>query len=190
MKFLRRRRADSPREEERETEDLAPVLFAPRPAPPVSAAPPSAPPVLPVAPTRPATIRTVTPARAKAPSYVAEAPPADTDTLVQLLPGRLEPLTDGVQQEIRFVKVSGITRFTFGRSPGPAHSHIQLRARTASRMHGYMVFDKGRWSIGNLSQTNSVLVNGARLEVEGSEKPLSDGDRIEFGELAFVFRER
>jgi pSer/pThr/pTyr-binding forkhead associated (FHA) protein len=179
MKFLRRRRADIPREEERENEDLAPVLFAPRPAPPVSAAPPSASPVLPVAPPRP-----------KTSSYVADPIPADQDVTVQLLPGRLEPLTEGVQQEIRFVKVAGITRFTFGRSPGPTHTHIQLRARTASRMHGYIIFENGRWRIGNLSQTNSVVVNGKRLEVEGSEKLLANGDRIEFGELAFVFHER
>jgi pSer/pThr/pTyr-binding forkhead associated (FHA) protein len=95
-----------------------------------------------------------------------------------------------VHQEIRFVKAAGITRFTFGRSPGPSHSHIQLCARTASRMHGYMVFENGRWRIGNLSQTNSVVVNGSRLENGGSEQLLVDGDRIEFGELAFVFRER
>jgi hypothetical protein len=173
MKFLRRRRADNSREEERESEDLAPVLFAPRPGPPAPIA------VVPPTPPRP-----------YAPSYIAEPIPAGPDETVQLLPGRLEPVTQGIQQEIRFIKVSGVNRFTFGRSPGPAYSHIQLKASTASRMHAYMVFDHGRWRIGNLSQTNSVVVSGTPLEVDGAEHILKEGDRIEFGELIFVFHER
>jgi hypothetical protein len=179
MKFLRRRRADIPREDERESEDLAPVLFAPRPAPLVNRGASGAVPIVPA-----------TPARPKAPSYVAEPVAAGLDETVQLLPGRLEPATDDVQQEIRFIKLAGVNRFTFGRSPGPAHSHIQLKARTASRMHAYMVFENGRWRIGNLSQTNSVIVSGIRLEADGAEQILKEGDRIELGELAFVFHER
>jgi pSer/pThr/pTyr-binding forkhead associated (FHA) protein len=179
MKFLRRRRADSPRDEERETEDLAPVLFAPRPNPAANGGSPAAIPVLPP-----------TPPRRQTPSYISEPISAGPDETVQLLPGRLEPMTEGIDQEIRFIKVSGVNRFTFGRSPGPAYSHIQLKARTASRMHAYMVFDHGRWRIGNLSQTNSVVVSGTHLEVDGAEHILKDGDRIEFGELAFVFHER
>lgn len=179
MKFLRRRRADIPREEERENEDLAPVLFAPRPGPAVNGGAPAAIPVLPPTPPRP-----------QAPSYIAEPISAGPDETVQLLPGRLEPVTETVHQEIRFIKVAGVSRFTFGRSPGPAYSHIQLKASTASRMHAYMVFQQGRWRIGNLSQTNSVVVSGTRLEVDGAEHMLNDGDRIEFGELAFIFHER
>ena len=49
--------------------------------------------------------------------------------------------------------------------------------------------EAGRWRIGNLSETNRVVVNGAPL-VEESGRLLEDGDRIEFGEVAFVFRER
>jgi hypothetical protein len=181
MKFLRRRRADIPREDERENEDLAPVLFAPRPAPAVNGNATAAIPVLPATPVRPP---------APVPSYIAQPIAAGADETVQLLPGRLQPLTEGVQQEIRFIKVAGVNRFTFGRSPGPAYSHIQLKARTASRMHAYMVFDHGRWRIGNLSQTNSVVVSGKLLEVDGAEHILEDGDRIEFGELVFIFHER
>jgi hypothetical protein len=119
----------------------------------------------------------------------AEVAPAHTDVdgTMQLLPGRLEPLNHDVHQEIRFVKMRGINRFTFGRSPGPPYEHVQLRAATASRMHAYMVFDDSRWRIGNLSETNRVVVNGAPLS---SDHVLQDGDRIEFGEIAFVFRER
>jgi pSer/pThr/pTyr-binding forkhead associated (FHA) protein len=134
--------------------------------------------------------RVTPPTPQKVPKYIADPTPPDPDETVQLLPGRLEPLTEGLEQEIRFVKIAGLTRFTFGRSPGPAHSHIQLRARTASRMHGYMMMQNGRWHIGNLSETNSVVVNGTRLAVGAAEQQLKDGDRIEFGEVAFVFHER
>lgn len=112
----------------------------------------------------------------------------DTDVTLQLLPGRLEPVERGMDQEIRFVRVPGVNRFTLGRNPGPAHSHIQLRAATASRMHAYMMFEDGHWRLGNMSQTNAVVVNGSPLN--GDPRQLVDGDRIEFGELTFVFREQ
>lgn len=114
---------------------------------------------------------------------------ADLDATLQLLPGRLEPVDGSVHQEIRFVRVPGINRFTLGRNPGPVHSHIQLKAVTASRMHAYMEFDGGRWHLGNMSRTNRAVVNGAPLNGD-APRPLEDGDRIEFGELTFVFRER
>ena len=118
------------------------------------------------------------------------SPPASVDEgPLQLLPGRLEPVNKNTHQEIRFVKVPGVTRVTFGRSPGPPYEHVQLRAATASRMHGYMAFEGGRWRIGNLSETNRVLVNGSPL-MEEAGRLLEDGDQIEFGEVAFVFRER
>lgn len=118
----------------------------------------------------------------------AERVPADPDATLQLLPGRLEPV-DGGTQEIRFVRVPGLSRFTLGRNAGPLHSHIQLRAATASRMHAYMEFEGGRWQLGNMSQTNAVVLNGKPLD-NGSPRVLADGDRIEFGELSFRFRER
>ena len=111
-----------------------------------------------------------------------------TDVTLQLLPGRLEPVDRGAEQEIRFVRVPGMNRFTLGRNPGPAHSHIQLRAVTASRMHAFMIFEAGRWQLGNMSETNAVVINGS--PVNGGPQLLEDGDRIEFGELTFVFRER
>jgi hypothetical protein len=109
------------------------------------------------------------------------------DETVQLLPGRLEPVPEGSGQEIRFVRQPGVTRFTFGRARGPGREHVQLRVASVSRMHAYMEFDGGRWRIGSLSQTNSVLVNGACV---GSEETcvLEDGDRIEMGEAVFSFR--
>jgi hypothetical protein len=117
-------------------------------------------------------------------------PPAPAaDVTLQLLPGRLEPVSGG-EEEIRFVRVPGSARFTFGRSPGPLHTHVQLHAATASRMHGYMEFEGGHWRIGNMSETNQVVVNGDELPIAGPGRLLKDGDRIEFGEVAFIFRER
>lgn len=129
-----------------------------------------------------------------APAYreevAAELAPSLDGTL-QLLPGRLEPLSGEGGQEIRFVKVpGGVNRFTLGRSAGPTHTHIQLNAATASRMHACMVFEHGRWQIGNLSATNPVVVNGQPLPLDGVEQRLEDGDRIELGELVFLFRGR
>ena len=50
-----------------------------------------------------------------------------------------------------------------------------------------------RWRLENLSATNPVVVNGRPLDANGgvtSSVILSEGDRIEMGEVAFVFRER
>ena len=109
---------------------------------------------------------------------------------MQLLPGRLEPLDDRLQQEIRFVKTAGVERFTLGRSSGPVNSHVQLSAPTTSRMHAYITIKNGRWRIGNLSKSNRVIVNGVTLDDGNAERLLEDGDRIELGELGFVFRQQ
>lgn len=119
-------------------------------------------------------------------SDVGWAPAADET--VQLLPGRLEPASGAAGQEIRFIRKPGVSRFTLGRSRGPAFEHVQLRAPSASRMHAYMEFEHGRWSVCGLSQTNAVVVNGAPLTAGASHR-LADGDRIELGEAAFVFRQ-
>jgi hypothetical protein len=131
------------------------------------------------------------PARSRAArNYVAPLSGAGVDGTLQLWPGRLEP-ADGVSdQEIRFIRSPGVNRFTFGRSAGPAHTHIQLLAQTASRMHAYMIVENGRWRIGNMSETNRVLVNGVALETGDADRWLADGDRIELGEVSFIFRER
>ena len=110
------------------------------------------------------------------------------DETVRLLPGRLEPVSDDAGQEIRFVQRPGMKRFTFGRSRGPAYEHVQLRVASASRMHAWMEFADGRWRIGALSATNAVLVNGAPLDTD-DVRTLEDGDRIDMGEAAFVFRQ-
>lgn len=129
------------------------------------------------------------PKRAGGRSYVAPLSGVGGDEIVQLLPGRLVPLS-GADEEIRFIRRPGVSRFTFGRSAGPAETHIQLLAPTASRMHAYVVIENGRWRIGNMSETNQVLVNGEALESGDADRWLADGDRIELGEVGFIFRER
>ena len=116
------------------------------------------------------------------------------DGTLQFLPGRLE-VVDGrdAGHEIRFVRTMGAdgTRVTFGRSEGPPYRHVQLREQTVSRRHAVMSLEgAGLWRLTNLSETNPVVVNGVPLSGDDSEVVLRDGDRIEMGEVAFLFRER
>jgi pSer/pThr/pTyr-binding forkhead associated (FHA) protein len=111
---------------------------------------------------------------------------------LQFLPGRLE-VSGGLDagREIRFVRVPGPdgTQVTFGRSEGPAYRHIQLREATVSRLHARLSLREGTWHLTNLSATNPAVYNGRTLNT-GEEQPLSDGDRIEMGEVLFGFRSR
>jgi hypothetical protein len=111
---------------------------------------------------------------------------------LQFLPGRLE-VAGGLDagREIRFVRVPGPdgTEVTFGRSEGPAYRHIQLREATVSRLHARLTLREGTWHLTNLSATNPAVYNGRMLD-SGEEQPLSDGDRIEMGEVLFGFRSR
>lgn len=117
------------------------------------------------------------------------APPADGT--LQILPGRLEVVAGPESgRDIRFVRAGPTTEITLGRSSGPPYQHVQLRAPTVSRRHARMQYGPAGWTIANLSQTNPVVLNGVELGVEDEARPLRDGDRIEMGEVAFVFRER
>ena len=132
------------------------------------------------------------------------------DGTLQFLPGRLA-ISAGhdAGQEIRFVRTGGPdgTRITFGRAEGAPYRHVQLREPTVSRSHARMSLEPaagyasglagpaggGRWRLENLSSTNPVLVNGRPLGTHGGPNAsviLSDGDRIEMGEVAFVFHAR
>jgi hypothetical protein len=130
------------------------------------------------------------------------------DGTLQFLPGRLEIAAGrDAGQEIRFVRTGGPdgTCITFGRADGPPYRHVQLREPTVSRSHARMVLDQpgtglrdgssaqARWRLENLSSTNPVVINGRSLDANGGASAsamLSEGDRIEMGEVAFVFRER
>ena len=111
---------------------------------------------------------------------------------LQFLPGRLE-ISGGADagREIRFVRVPGPdgTVVTFGRSEGPAYRHIELREATVSRRHARLRLEGARWHLTNLSATNPVVHNGRLLD-DREEQPLTDGDRIEMGEVVFGFRSR
>jgi len=130
------------------------------------------------------------------------------DGTLQFLPGRLEIAAGrDAGQEIRFVSTGGPdgTCITFGRADGPPYRHVQLSEPTVSRSHARMVLDQptsgsrdgspshARWRLENLSSTNPVVINGRSLDANGGAMAsvvLSEGDRIEMGEVAFVFRER
>ncbi|MDF2775207.1 MAG: hypothetical protein K0S86_4707 [Geminicoccaceae bacterium] len=133
------------------------------------------------------------------------------DGTLQFLPGRLE-LAAGrdAGQEIRFVRTAGPdgTTVTFGRAEGEPYRHVQLREPTVSRSHARMSLETGhasygaeaagathagQWRLENLSATNPVIVNGRALAADSGPRSsviLSDGDRIEMGEVAFIFRAR
>ncbi|MEQ1693682.1 MAG: FHA domain-containing protein, partial [Gemmatimonas sp.] len=111
---------------------------------------------------------------------------------LQFLPGRLE-IGAGLDagREIRFVHVPGPngSEVTFGRSDGELYRHIQLRDQTVSRSHARMRFADGHWYLLNLSQTNPIVHNST-VVANSNEHVLSDGDRIEMGEVLFTFRSR
>jgi hypothetical protein len=115
-----------------------------------------------------------------------------TDGTLQFLPGRLE-ITAGkdLGREVRFVRVPGINtpRVTFGRVDGPMYRHVQLHDQTVSRKHAIMELTDGEWTLTNLSTTNPVVHN-ERLLGESETQTLSDGDRIEMGEVVFRYRVR
>lgn len=116
----------------------------------------------------------------------------DEGTL-QFLPGRLEVVAGpDAGREIRFVRTPGMDppRVTFGRSEGPAYGHVQLFARTVSRQHACMTLSDEHWELQNVSATNPVVLN-ARPLAPGEIAPLLvEGDRIEMGEVVFLFHER
>ena len=126
-------------------------------------------------------------------------PPAEHDPggTVQFLPGRLEVLQGRSMegQEIRFVRPDRAGEravVTFGRGEGAPYRHVQLKVPTVSRLHARMSLEPGSdsWTLENLSATNPVAVNGVDLLEGGTPVPLSDGDRVEMGEIVFIFRAR
>jgi len=115
-----------------------------------------------------------------------ERPP---DGTLQLLPGRFE-VTGGPKagEEIRFVRLPGSpAEITFGRAEGPEYRHVRLESPTVSRQQARITFSGGSWSLRNESSTNPTSVNGRPLASDIEAVPLSDGDRIEMGEISFVF---
>lgn len=110
---------------------------------------------------------------------------------VQLLPGRLVVVDGEVNgREFRFIRSSDqeVPEVTIGRAPGPSGRHLQLSAPTVSRLHARLTFRDRRWSISNASPTNPVRINGQEITVD-TPVTLSDGDRIQLGEVELCFLE-
>jgi FHA domain-containing protein len=111
------------------------------------------------------------------------------DEPVQILPGRLHVISgEAMGEDLRlFSRLGEPPQIVLGREAGPPHRHITLRSPTVSRRHARMEFSNGSWAITNLSETNPVLVNDRVLNNGSSARKLSDGDRIELGEVALRF---
>lgn len=111
------------------------------------------------------------------------------DEPVQILPGRLHILSgDAIGEDLHlFRKLGEPARIVVGREKGAPHRHITLHSPTVSRRHARMDWVNGAWMITNLSSTNPVLVNNRALKNGTTARKLSDGDRIELGEVALRF---
>jgi hypothetical protein len=112
-----------------------------------------------------------------------------SDQALQLLPGHLEVLSGlAVPREIRFVRIPGERpQLILGREPGSSPPHVALPSSTVSRKHARLDFSGGRWGLTNLSRTNPVVVNDETLSSADGERPLTDGDRIELGDVVLRF---
>ena len=118
----------------------------------------------------------------------AAAPPG---AALQFLPGRLEFMGEPGTPDIHFVRQPGpATVITLGRGRGSPERHVQLARATVSRRHAQLRYAAGRWTVCNLSGTNPLRVNGRSLTPDVETCVLVDGDRLELGEVAFIFREK
>lgn len=115
-----------------------------------------------------------------------------SDQALQLLPGRLQVLSGlAVPREIRFVRIPGERpQLILGREPGSTPPHVALPSSTVSRKHARLDFSGGRWGLTNLSRTNPVVVNDETLSSADGERALTDGDRIELGDVVLRFSAR
>ncbi|MBP9825161.1 MAG: FHA domain-containing protein [Thermoanaerobaculia bacterium] len=116
------------------------------------------------------------------------APPPGT---LKLLPGWLEVTSgDEAVREIRFYRLKGDVRpeMTFGRATGRPYAHIQLKPMTVSSRQASISFDGGAPQLMNLasSDSNATRLNGRELGLNESA-PLTEGDRIEMGEVKFLY---
>ncbi len=111
------------------------------------------------------------------------------DDALQLLPGRLEVLAgEPRHQEIRFVRIPGERpQLILGRDPGSSPQHVALQSTTVSRRHARLAFANGAWAVANLSSTNPLILNNESLGTADGERALTDGDRIELGEVVLRF---
>ncbi len=136
------------------------------------------------------------------PSAVPEAPPqivegrtikifAPPPGTLKILPGRFEVVAgDDTVKEIRFYRVKGQStpEVTFGRAAGAPFTHVQLKPMTVSSRQAKLTFINNQWILTNFASeaSNPTRVNGMELPAEG-QAALKEGDRIEMGEVTFLF---
>jgi len=116
------------------------------------------------------------------------APPPGT---LKLLPGWLEVTAgDETVREIRFYRIKGdaVPETTFGRATGRPYAHIQLKPMTVSSRQARILFDGGSPKLTNFAtaESNPTKVNGRELAANETVA-LSEGDKIEMGEVVFKF---
>ncbi len=117
------------------------------------------------------------------------APPPGT---LKLLPGRFEVVSgDETIKEIRFYKAKDKeeSEITFGRGSGPDYSHIQLKPQTVSTKQAKLIWTNDEYTLINYSDVNPTIANDQPLSKEGSVA-LKEGDKIEMGEIIFIFHEK
>lgn len=94
---------------------------------------------------------------------------ADEDSVFRLIWGAREvPLAEGEN--------------VLGRDPGVA---VSIASGTVSRHHARIVIQGSRAALEDLGSKNGTWLKGGRIE---TSEPLSDGDEIRVGSVAFVFR--
>lgn len=110
---------------------------------------------------------------------------------LHLLPAYLEVIS-GVPlgEDIQLMgDIGEVNHITIGRDVEEAHG-VELSSPTVSRRHASLTFADGQWTIANLSHTNPLILNDHQLGSQSSGVPLSDGDRIELGEVVLQFHAR
>lgn len=115
-------------------------------------------------------------------------PPAGT---LKILPGRLSVVSgEDRVKEIRFYRVGGqaTPEVSFGRVSGAPYTHVQLNSPTVSSRQAKLTFINGQWILTNFAPqtSNPTVHNGIELPQDG-QVSLNDADRIEMGEVTFVY---
>ncbi len=182
----RRRPSRDRRKKSRTGGTDAPAPAAPSSSPPAGVPAPAERGSSPPAPVFPAVADT---SREDVPPAVHAAADPFAEGTLQLLPGWLERKAgEAPSDEIRFVRVPGAPpEVTFGRQPGPEFRHVQLRSPAVSRLHARLILVEEGWTIRNESGTNPTLLNGKVLDSASGDSLLVEGDRIEMGDVVFVY---
>jgi len=130
------------------------------------------------------------------PDYFVPEPTAEERMAaeVKFLPGRFDILGEDGQPPIRLYRPPDVPhdeiQYTIGRSPaGP--THIQLNHRTVHRRQASLLFKDGQYLLRNHADgpySNPTRINGDAMQRDET-RVLKDGDMIEMGGVALVYRD-